>query len=370
MVDPITEIPLPGRTIACATNGANGNSASVTLPAFVAGPENRLVAATLCRLLKQAHLEPAASPHVIRQVLIPSVLAVFGPSGTGKTHLARGLVRHWQAVRGHDTADYLTGQDFRHQFADAMNARDVVDFRRRLRSHELLVIDDLHRIPEEDYLLQELRYTIDAIEENGGTILVTAARPVSTLPNLPLDIRARFTSGLMLQLAPPGNAARVRIVRHISAALDRPLSDEVVSRLAAGLRGTANQLVGALFELCAGLPAGSTAEVEYASRLLVARAAHRPSLQQVVAVTAKYYHLPQRHFRSKSRKQSAVRARATVVYLARELTDESYEQIGRILGGRDHTTIMHSCQKMKRELEQDATLQETVDDLRRILTSH
>ena len=369
MVDHITEIPLAGRMFTRPVDGANGLAAGVSLPAFVAGPENRLIAATLCRLLKQAQLEPAATPHVLRQALIPTVLAVFGPSGTGKTHLARGLVRHWQTVQGNDTADYLTAQDFRRQFTDAMETREVVDFRRRMRSHELLVIDDLHHLPADRYLLQELRYTLDAFEESGGTILVTSTRPVATLPNMPPDLRARFASGLMLQLAPPGTAARLRIVRLITTALDRPLSEEAVSRLAAGLRGTASQLAGALFELCAELPPGGAVSAEHANRLLAARAARRPSLHEIVAVVAKYHKLPQKQLKSKSRRQSAVLARATAVFLARELTAESYEQIGRILGGRDHTTIMHNYQKMHRELEQDAAMQEAVEDLRRILLS-
>jgi chromosomal replication initiator protein len=366
VIDHIIEIPLPGRTVASHRDVASGQSAGVVLPSFVAGPENRLVAATFCRFLKQAELEPAATPRVIRTDLIPKVLAVFGPSGTGKTHLARGLVRHWQTVCGNDTAGYLTAQDFRRQFNEAMETRDVVDFRHRMRSHELLVIDDLHHLPDDDYLAQELRYTVDAMEEAGNTMVVTASRPAATLPNMPPDLRARFASGLTLQLAPPGTAARLRIVRLVTAALNRPLSDDVLQRLAAGLRGTVSQLVGALFELCAELPPGGPVNVAHANRLLTARAARRPSLQDILAVVAKYYKLPQKHLKGKSRKQSAVFARATVAFLARELTDHSYEQIGHALGGRDHTTVMHNYQKIERELQHDPATQEAIEDLRRI----
>ena len=369
MIDPITEIPLPGRTLACYVNGAPPSSAGVTLPAFVAGPENRLIASTFCRLLKHAQLEPAASPHVIRQFRIPTVLAVFGSSGAGKTHLARGLVRHWQNSRGNDAALYFTAQDFRHQFAEAMSTRKVTEFRRRLRSHELLAIDDLHALPSDDYLLQELRYTLDAFEETGGTVVVNSTRAVTSLPNLSPDLRTRLASGLMLQLALPGPEARLRIVQHVSSALNRPLSAEAIARLANGLHGTASHLVGALFELWAELPAGRPASAEHADGLLAGRAARQPALREIVAVVARYYKMPQKQLQSKCRRQSIVRARATVAFLARELTDQSYEQIGQGLGGRDHTTIMHSNRRIKRDLQHDLALQEAVEDLRRILLS-
>jgi chromosomal replication initiator protein len=369
VVDHITEIPLPGRMFAGRPDDANGASTGVTMPAFVAGPENRLVAATLCRWMQpqgaaKSAAQPAPSPGVL-----PAVLALFGPHGTGKSHLARGLVRHWQTTRGQETADYVTAQDFRRQFTDAIDTDSVVEFRQRLRSRQLLAIDDVHRIPDDDYLLQELRYTLDALEESGHTMVVTSTRPIGTLANMPPDVRARLTSGLMLQLAPPSKAARLRIVRHVSSALNRPLSDEAIHRLAEGLRGAASQLVGALFELCAELPAGQPVGAEHAGRLLSARAARRPDLSEITAVVAKYYKVPQSVVKSKSRKQAAVLARATVTFLARELTGASYQQIGQRLGGRDHTTIMHNYQKIEHELEHDVGLQESVEDMRRILLS-
>ena len=369
MVDPIIEIPLPGRTLASQATMTNGRTAEVALPAFVAGPENCLVAATFCRLLENADGSPTGESDRATRRLLPAVLALFGPSGTGKTHLARGLVAHWQRYRGPESAAYVTAQDFRREFMAAMNADAVIDFRRRIRGHLLLAIDDLHRLPDDDYLLQELRYTLDALEENGGILVVTSNRPASMLANMPPDLRGRLAAGLMLQLAPPSAAARLRIVRHISAALGWPLSDDAVRRLADGVRGTTSQLLGALFKLTTELPAGDVAGVEHADQLLATRAAGRPTLGEIVAVVAKYYKLPQKQIKSSSRKRPAVLARATVVYLARELTANSYEQIGRSLGGRDHTTIMHNYQKIERQRQQDLAIQEALEDLRRILLS-
>ena len=369
MVDHITEISLPTRTLAARPEGRGMISPGVQLPTFVAGPENRLVAATFRRLFGLADLPRAAGSAATPGEGHPTVIALFGPSGTGKTHLARGLVHHWQQSHGNESADYFTAQDFRQQLVEAMDQDAVIDFRRRFRTRELLVIDDLHRLPPDEYLLHELRFTLDAYEESAGVVLVTSHRPVTALGNLTPDLRSRLASGLMLQLAAPGKAARVRIVQHVAAMLRRPLSDEAVSQLADGLRGTASQLIGALYELYAGISDSASTDIEHADRLLSDREARRPALSEIVAIVAKYYGLSQKQLKSSSRKQAVVQGRATIIYLARELTGASYVEIGRALGGRDHTTVMHSYKKIERDRQRDLATQEALDDLRRILLS-
>lgn len=297
----------------------------------------------------------------------PKLLALFGPSGTGKTHLSHGLVRHWNEQRGADCAAYLTASDFYRQLIDAIKRDAVADFRRSLRSHGLLAIDDLHELPDENYVSQELRFTLDAYEESGATIVVTSRRPAATLVNISPDVSSRLAAGLMLQLAPPGNAARVRIIRRASESLGRPLSDESANRLAHGVSGTTNDLFGALFELCATTPDSPQSASADADRFVAARLARQPKLREILAVTARYFGLPQAQLKSASRRQSIVTARAIAIYLARELAGESYEQIGRALGGRDHTTIIHSYRKIERSRSSEPVIQEAIDELKRLL---
>jgi chromosomal replication initiator protein len=347
VIEYLSEIPLPGRMLAPPAAPAGSQSPKSTTIGFIAGAENRIVASTVNRFMQPA--EGAAAP---------KLLALFGHSGTGKTHLAHGLVRHWNTNHGPDSAAYLTAGDFYRGLLDAIKRHTTTAFHRALRDHKLLAIDDLHQLPGDDYVSRELRFTLDAYEENGGTIIVTTLRPANTLANISPDLRSRLSSGLSLQLAEPGKSARVRIIRQASHSLGRPLSEEAATRLASGVDGTANDLFGVVFEHCAA----ADGDHDVASRFI-----REPQVRDIIAAVSRYFGVPQRILKGQSRRQSIVTARAVAVYLARELGSASYVQIGRALGGRDHTTIIHNHRKIERKRPHDPTLQEAIEELTRIV---
>ena len=364
MLDYVTDIPLPGRIFPPPDAPFNGHAAGKPLPAFVAGPENRLVAGAIGALM-QSTSRATDAPRTIR--FSPSVLVLFGPSGTGKTHLAQGLVRHWQAEMGEENATYTTAADFRHRLNDAIKRQAELKFRTEFRGRQLLAIDDLQHLPPNDHVLQVLRYTLDDYEDRGGTVIVTSTLPINELPHLSHDLRSRLACGLALQLAPPGDAARVRIIRHAAHALGRSISEEAANCLAHGLEGTANNLYSAVFQLSASANGDRTSDVGRAEQWLSARAGRRPTLREISAVVARHQNMPQSQLKSSSRRQSIVFARGLVTFLARELAAASYEEIGRALGGRDHTTILHGYRKIARQRERDPQTQQLLEHLRRIL---
>lgn len=334
----------------------------MVIPTFVAGPENRLVASAVGRMIPAALEASVAAPRIT-----PCVLAIHGPSGSGKTHLARGLVQTWQERRGVDSAEFFAASDFRHLLIDAIKNKTVAEFRQRVRGRALLVIDDIDHLPRDEYLQQELRSTLDAVEEQGGTLVITSSHSTSALRNLSVEVRSRLAAGLSLELSPPDELARIQILRRASSALGRPLSEPAAAKLAVGVGGTAADLFGALFELLADRPTWAGGDVRCVEQYLGRRAARRPSLRNILQAVAKYCAIPQKMLKSSSRRQSVVLARSIAVYLSRELTGLSYERIGAGLGGRDHTTMMHSHRKIEQQISRDFATREAVDDLRRIL---
>jgi len=365
MLDCVTEIPLPGRILAPPAATARGQATRDPLPSFVAGPENRLVAGAIGELIESATSDGSE----VTKRFAPRVLQLFGASGTGKSHLAHGVVLHWQLQLGDDSARYATAADFRHLLSDAIKRQAELEFRTEYRGRQLLAIDDLQHLPAGDYAWQELRFTLDDYEDRRATVIVTANEPVATLANVPADIRSRLAGGLALQLAPPSEPARIRILQQAASALHRPISPAAVQALAQGIDGTANSLFQAIFELfapTAGRPLNDAARAE---QVLAARAARKPTLREIIAVVARYQHIPQSQLKSSSRRQSIVFARAIIVFLARDLAEISYEEIGRALGGRDHTTIIHNYQKIDDQRTHDLPLQQALEDLGRILLS-
>jgi chromosomal replication initiator protein len=348
VIEYLSEIPLPGRMLAPPAAQSGARSPKSTSFGFIAGAENRLVASAINRLMQ---------PETGRLATL-KLLNLFGLSGTGKTHLAHGLVNHWNTHNGAASATYLTAGDFYRGLLDAIKRDTTAEFHRTLREHQLLAIDDLHQLPADGYVSRELRFTLDAFEENGGTIIVTSLRPANTLANISPDVRGRLSAGLSLQLAPPAGAARIRIIRQASESLGRPLSEQVAANLASTVDGAANALFGAVFEHCA-----STND----DQNVPSRFVRQPPLHEIIAAVARHFGLAQKLIKSQSRRQSIVTARAVAIYLSRELAGASYEQIGRALGGRDHTTIIHNYRKIERERTQDSAVQEAIDVLIRTI---
>ncbi|HVT30859.1 MAG TPA: DnaA/Hda family protein [Lacipirellulaceae bacterium] len=361
MIDQLSEIPLLGRVLAPLYASNESSSPRRASLGFVAGAENRLVAAALNQWMQLAADGNEATS--IRPIA-PKLLVLFGPNGTGKTHLALGLVRYWNDRHRNETATYLTAADFYRQYIDAIKQNAVADFRRAIRAYDLLAVDDLHELPSKEHISQEIRFTLDAYEESGGRLIVTSRRAATMLANITPDVRSRLASGLVLQLAPPGNAARVRIIRRASESMGHALPDEATDALARNVTGTANDLFGAVFAYCAASTDRTHGDASAAGLWLAGRTAQQLKLRDILAAVARYFGLPQAQLKSHSRRQSIVVARSIAVYLARELAGASYEQIGRALGGRDHTTIIHNYRKVERARANDPTVQEALDELR------
>lgn len=316
--------------------------------AFVAGPENELAMAALQRVLRaDAPLEDAAG-------LNP--LYLTGPSGVGKSHLARGIARYWSQLVGAEAVGYFTAIDFARQVQAARSDRQIEFFRALMASLRLLVVEDLQHLPRRLFIERELRDTIDSLVESGGLVVVTARDDVP----MEAGLRDRLLAGLSVRLCPPGLAAREELLRQAATLRGLALSDEQVRHLAAQLNQSAAQLMGALAELELG------AAVQRQEPLGLRPA---PTLKEISTVVARYYSLTQAALMSPARRKSLVHGRAMIVYLARQLTKLSFAQIGAGLGRRDHSTIMHAHQTLERLAATDPTTQRDLDQIRRILTA-
>lgn len=343
---------------------------------FFAGPENQLAVPALENLLgNSGDSESETRPP---QLFAPLVL--LGPTGSGKSHLARGVVRHWNSNLGNSSAgnsnlaksnraksedsrvEYLTAIDFARQLRAAREEKKLDEFRDRLAGLQLFVLEDLHRLPLNLFVQRELRDTLDTLLDADAAIIVTSQSPPASIPDLEAGLRDRLSGGLTVRLQNPSFDTRVELLREVAAERRLTIDEQQLQQLAQRVEGPVPQLFRAIaeFELT---QADSPAELSGIG--------DRPplSFKQILAVVARYFSLTQAALRSPARRKSLVYARGIAVHLARSLTDLSYSQIGQSLGRRDHTTIMHANQSIEKQLTTDAATQQDLEELKRILTA-
>jgi chromosomal replication initiator protein len=318
---------------------------------FIVGPENRLVTAALGAV-------SAGQPGIYNPLLL------FGPSGSGKSHLARGLAQVWKSPFGR-AVYYTTGDDFFRELIDAQDTQTVEEFRRRCRQVDLFVLEHLERLAERQAAQVELLGTIDSLLSAGSQLLITSAAAPQDLGALLPSLGGRLVGGLVVPLLLPGVEARAEILRGLAQTRRLAFPEGVIRILAEGLRVSALELQGVVKHFETAERVESRAIDAEMAREYVRR--HRgqrpPDMRRIATLAARHFSLRVAELRSPSRRQGVVKARGVAMHLARLLTYESLENIGQYFGGRDHTTVLHACRKIEQNLTSDPTIHEAVRTL-------
>jgi chromosomal replication initiator protein len=356
MVDGVVDIPLSGRI----SDAALGQGQFTAPSHFFAGPENRLVEVAVRSVL-------TGPPNGF------SPLVLYGPSGTGKSHIAQGIATEWKSRNRHDRVLCTTAVDFARDLADAIETQAVEEFRAAYRDASLLVFEDLGMLATGKSgklsAQGELVHTLDAVVANDGWVVVTASTAPTDLPDILPALQSRLAAGLTIPIALPGAETRLAIVQQLAELRKLDLPESAARLLAEGLAGTASDLSGALMQL--EMPTridGGRIDTQAVHACLFSRqGANMISLRDIAAATARHFSIKLSDLRSPMRRRTLVTARGVAVYLARHLTDESLKCIGQYFGGRDHTTVLHSCRKTEMLLESDPTVRKAVAQLRETL---
>jgi chromosomal replication initiator protein len=355
MVNGVVTIPLSGQPLGDHAGATNGHPGPTEIE-FFAGPENCLV-------------EPAVMGILGRRLTPYNPLVLYGPTGTGKTHLARGIAATWKTNFPQNRVAYATAVDFARELADAFETHSIDDFRRKYRAVGLAVFEDIGELTSKPAAQEELICTLDAIIHRGGQIIVTAPAAPQEIAGLAPALQSRLTAGLCLPLAPPGPDARRAILERWSTLREIDLADSIVKLLAEGLAGTVPELLGAMLQLeVPAREAGRSIDALHVREYLSRRdKAVRPKVRDIALLTARHFSLRLGDLRGTSRRRPVVVARDVAVYLCRQLTRETLSRIGEYFGGRDHTTVLHACRKTEQQIEADPAIQQAVDQLQRML---
>ncbi len=355
MENGLLTIPLPG-TVAGPSQSVN--SAALRLPEFVAGAENSLAAVAL-----QPYLERSPASY--------SPLVLYGPHGSGKSHLALGLADWWRKHFPLATVISLTGAEFAQQYAQALALDRLDAWRAEIRSAQLLVLEDLGELGGKRPAQAELLHALDALAECETPVVITARSLPSHWNTLMAALRSRLSAGLSVPLAYPTRTTRRMILEHLAADRGFPLPRRALDGLADGLAGGVPLLVSAILELeLAARTDGEAVDPARVRQLLDRRdQAREITIREIAVLSARYFGLKVSDLKSPQRRQALVAGRCVAMYLARHLTSRSLGEIGKFFGGRDHTTVLYGCRRTERLLRRDRSLRQAVAELKRMLTS-
>jgi chromosomal replication initiator protein len=353
VVDGLLSIPFLGRTSRsdAAQRPAQDEAG---LPEFLLGPENGLVGVAVRALLEQT--APEYNPFFFH-----------GPSGCGKSHLAWGLAAAWRRAFPRCPALCTPAWEFSQELADAIDAQTTEDFRAAYRRAALLVMEDLERLADRPFAQEELADALDVLRAAGGWVVLTASAAPQALAGISPRLRSRLVGGLSAPVSLPAPDTRLAILRRLAELRKIELPDAVARLVADAIGGGVPELSGALAHLGFSAEAdGSPLTPQRARHYLAQRHASRePSLRAIASATARLFSLRSTQLLSSSRSRAVVTARNIAMYLARNLTKQSFQQIGRYFGGRDHTTVSYGCRKTEQLLESEPALRQTVSRLQR-----
>ena len=280
-----------------------------------------------------------------------SPLFLYGPAGTGKTHLLQSI---WKSARSHlkrQKAVFLTAEQFTSGFLEALQGSGLPSFRRKYRDTDLLIIDDIQFFIGKRATLQELHYTIDSLLRNGKQLVFAANRPPAELTQIGSDLTARMSAGLVCCLEPANLATRLEIVSRYAQDRQVELSEAVLQLLATRIRGDARYLQGAVHRLEAMMTAYQqkitvkVAESALADLFHTTRqAVQLPDIEKAVCTV---FGLDAKTLQSNRRSKSVSHPRMLAMWLARKYTRAAYAEIGDFFGQRAHNTVISAQQRVK-----------------------
>ena len=330
----------------------------MTFDSFVAGDENRMALNAACSLGDGAS---RFSP-----------LFLHSPTGQGKTHLMHAIGHEYRRRAPGANILFMSAEKFMVDFVSAMRDRDTLTFKSRLRSADLLMIDDIQFIAGKGATQEEFLHTVNEVMAAGKALVISADRSPHALDGVEGRILSRLASGLVADIKPAGHALRLAIVRAKLAAMpDVAMPGDVVDLLATRIQTSIRELEGALNRLSAyAVLNGRAIDLDFAQEVLgemLSAGQKRVTIDDIQKAVSAHFGMRQAEMVSARRARAVARPRQIAMYLAKRLTPRSLPEIGRRFGGRDHTTVIHAVKQIEKLRGCDADIDADVRSLIRSL---
>jgi chromosomal replication initiator protein len=338
----------------CARPGTTvpGLNPRNTFESFVVGPNNEI-----------AHAASLAVAQAPARTYNP--LFIYGGVGLGKTHLMQAIGQYVWAKRKNVKVMYLSSEQFINEFIDAIQHSNLVKFRKRYRQADLLLIDDIQFLGGKERSQEEFFHTFNTLFDGHKQIVLSSDRPASEIANLEHRLVSRFEWGLTAELQPPDIETRLAILRKKADTMQIRLHEDVFQFLASRIRTNVRRLEGALMRVASFASlSGKQLTKETIEHLLkdILQEEGRQSItiEQIQRRVAEHFDVRLADMTSKRRPASIAFPRQVAMFLARELTKASLNEIGDAFGGRDHGTVLHACKQVKKRMAEQDNIRQTL----------
>jgi chromosomal replication initiator protein len=325
-----------------------------TFDAFIVGNSNRLAHA--------ASLAVAEAPGESYNPLF-----LYGGVGLGKTHLLHAIGH--QGVQTGLAVLYVSSEQFTNEIINAIRYRTTEEFRAKYRSVDILLVDDIQFIAGKESTEEEFFHTFNSLHEMSKQIVICSDRPPKAIVSLEERLRSRFEWGLIADIQPPDLETRMAILRVKADLLGYRVPDDIIAYIAGRVQTNIRELEGCLNRLMAYQQlhrTNLTMDVARAAMSSLGNDTHESHLssKQIVQAVAEYYHISLDAIFGKQRDKHIVMPRQIAMYLIRQETQASLLEIGQIFGGRDHSTVLHACEKIDRAVNLNPTLRREIVAIR------
>ena len=320
-------------------------------------------------------------PHAEQRIYLPpeapaeayNPLFIYGGVGLGKTHLMHAIGHHIREQFPETKLLYISSENFTNELISAIQQNKNAEFRARFRNVDVLMVDDIQFIAGRDSTQEEFFHTFNTLHTAGKQIVISSDKPPKEIMRLEERLVSRFEWGLIADIQKPDFETRFAILRKKAASEAIQVGDEVLTFIASHIDSNIRELEGSLTRVVAyatltGRPVTPELAAEALKDVLSLKDTRRITCDLIQQTVAEYYSITMAEMKAKRRSREISIPRQIAMYLTRELTEMSLTQIGAAFN-RDHTTVIHACEKVSEDARSDAATANLLEDLRRAVRS-
>lgn len=328
-----------------------------TFDTFVVGPFNELCYAAAQAVIKN----PGISYNP---------LFIYGGTGLGKTHLIQSIGNYFKKQDSSRKIHYLTSEKFTVECVEAIKNNKANIFKEKYRKYDVLIMDDIQFLSGKDKTQEELFHLFNTLYDNNKQIIFSSDKPPKQIEGIEERLKSRFEGGMIADISNPDYESRLAILTKKLEAMGAKLPEEAMEYIASVIQSNIRELEGVFNSVVCQTELKNRNLTLTEIKNLIKNSIRPPksiTINDVIKTISDFYNIEEKEIYEKTRKKEVVKPRQVVMYLLREDFHTSYPHIGQKLGGRDHTTVIHAYEKIKRDIQVDTLLAQELDQIKNIL---